>query len=94
MGRLHKSLKKIHPLYHIDEGAFDALHPMGTAAEGAYDSRKATEKELKDLEAGGSTAIPLPDEEEIARQERKRAAKRARASRAATIYSTEEGFGG
>jgi hypothetical protein len=95
MARIHKTLKKIHPLYYADKDTFDSLHPYGTQAEAAYDSAKQSEKDLKEMEANPSKdVIPLPNEEDIQRAERRKAARRAKAARDSTIYASGEGFGG
>lgn len=91
MGKLHSSLKKLNPLYHIDKDTYDSLHPMGTQAEAQYDARKASEKALKSIDT--EKVIPLPDDEEIQRNAR-RAASRKAGSSASTFMSSNYGFGG
>jgi hypothetical protein len=95
MGAIHKKAKKLNPLSHIlDKDTFDALHPMGTQAEAQYDAQKAAEKQLKEMEANPEKdVIPLPDEEDIERL-RRRKARRGSSTRANTVFSTDEGFGG
>ncbi len=91
MGKLHKTLKKLDPLYHIDKDLFDETHPLGTQAESAYDAKKASEKALKEAEE--APVIPLADEEELGRARRRRAARRS-GGRASTVLSDENRLGG
>ena len=92
MGGLHKKISKIHPVAMLDKDLFDELHPMGTAAELQYDQRKAMEEAAKEVEA--EETIPVPDEDAVKRDTRKRVALRRKAARASTVLSTSEGFGG
>lgn len=94
MGKLHKNLKKISPIYQLDKDTFDQMHPLGTQAEAAYDATKAAEKALKDAEdPTKNPVIPVADEEELARQRRRARASR-RGSSQSNIYTSDERLGG
>lgn len=86
MGKLHKSLKKISPIYQLDRDTFDQMHPLGTQMETAYDAQQAAEKALK--EAQDQPVIPAPDEEELARSRRRNNAKR-RGSTASNVPDSD-----
>lgn len=74
----------------MGDKTYDSLHFLGTAAEQQYDATKAAEKAVK--EAENEPVIPLPDEEEIARVNRRRS--RRNTGRASTIMTDYEGLGG
>ena len=80
MGKLYKMGKKglgnqvIRKV--IGEKTFDTLHPIGRTFEKSYDATKAAESAAS--AAANETAIPLPDEEELARIRRRRARRGAR----------------
>lgn len=96
MGRLHKNVKK----YSLGSRAaqsilgkdtYESLHPLGESAEAAYDSKKASEKALKD--AAEKPVIPVPDEEALERARRKRNARGG--GRASTVMTSGgAGYGG
>lgn len=92
MGKLHKTLKQLSPVYHLDHEVYDELHPMGTQAETAYDAKVASEKALK--EAENQPTIPLPDEEELARVRRRENARRRGSGRSSTVYGDSDSMGG
>ena len=91
MGKLHKSLKKLDPLYYADKKSWDQLHPLGTQAETAYDAAEASKKALK--EAKDEPVIPMADEDALERERRRRNARRT-GGRAATVLSDENRLGG
>jgi hypothetical protein len=99
MGSIHKKIRKYSPAALAEQAVlgketYETLHPMGTAAEAAYDAAKEAEKALEEAEKDPSKeVIPMPDEEEIARQRRRKNASR-RGSRALTDLTPDEGFGG
>lgn len=93
MGKLHKIAKKFDASYYLlDKDTFNSVHPLGTQAETAYDQAKAAEKAAKAAES--EPVIPLPDEDAINRDARRRAAKRTGTGRASTFMSSDYGFGG
>lgn len=76
MGKLVKKAKKYEPgavvqKALIGEENFDTLHPIASGMEQQYDAAKAAEAAA--FEAENKPAIPLPDEEELARIRRRRA---------------------
>lgn len=89
MGKVHRKISKIHPLAKIDKGLFDDLHPMGTSAEMQLEQLEAAEDALESIKE--EEAIPMPDEEAVERERRRRASSRRRVQ---TTYSTDQGFGG
>lgn len=99
MGSLHKKIKKYSPMANIERSVlgketFDQLHPLGTQAEVAYDTAKASKKALKDAQdPTKNPVIPLPDEEALERERRRRAAKRT-GGRASTVLTDEDRMGG
>lgn len=76
----------------IGKKNFDAIHPMGTAAEGQLDSLTDSKNALK--VATEEDPIPLPDDEEIQRNARRAAARKTGSGRASTFMSSDYGFGG
>lgn len=92
MGAIHKTLKKLNPLYYAAPKLYETLHPMGTQAEAQYDARKLSESALKTAET--ETAIPLPDDEAIQRNARRAASRRQGSGRESTFMSSNYGFGG
>ncbi len=90
MGKLYKMGKKglgnqvIRKV--IGEKNFDTLHPIGRSFEKSYDATKAAEGAAK--AAANEPAIPMADEEELARIRRRRAVGR-RGSREATTLSDD-----
>lgn len=94
MPKLHKKLKKLSPHYQLDRESYDAVHPMGTQAESAYDAKVASEKALKEAEDPEKNAvIPLADEDELDRVRRRRAARRS-GGRSSTIMTDDDRLGG
>jgi hypothetical protein len=99
MGQLMKTLKKT-PVGKLDRSlmkrvsgsdkTWDQLHPLEKGVEDQYDARKATEKAAAEVE--NAPVIPLPDEEELERVNRRRGAKRG-GGRASTVL-TDEALGG
>ncbi len=92
MGKLYKMGKKglgnqvIRKV--IGEKNFDTLHPIGRSFEKSYDATKAAEGAAK--AAANEPAIPMADEEELARIRRRRASRRG--SRESSVL-TEDTFG-
>lgn len=82
MGKLYKMGKKglgnqlIRKVF--GDKTFDKMHPIGRTVEKSYDATKAAERATK--AAANEKAIPLPDEEELARIRRRRALGGGRAS--------------
>lgn len=94
MAKLHRISKK----YSIGnrtgqavfgEKTFDQVHPLGTALVKQDDAAKAAEQAVQ--EAKDKPAIPLPDEEELARLRRRRA--RRSTGRESTVLADTFGPG-
>lgn len=100
MSGLHKKAKKILGKFGVSPGGwatqkilgdktYDSMHPIGNAMQQQHDAQKAAERQLS--EAQNAPAIPLPDEEELARIRRRRARG---GSRASTNLTDDDRFGG
>ena len=93
MGRLHKTVKKglagraIRGI--VGEKTFDQAHFLGSSLEKQYDATKAAERQAAAI--ANEPAIPLPDEEELARQRRR---TRRSGGRASTVLTDDERLGG
>lgn len=87
MGKLHKQLKKV-SLGHKLFG--DSVTPIGSSLEKQYDATKAAEQAAK--AAQNEKAIPLPDEDALARERRKKNARRT-GGRASTVLTDEDRLG-
>jgi len=74
----------------VGENTYDQLHPLGTSMVQQDDAAKAAEQAASD--AASKPAIPLPDEEELARIRRRRAARRT-GGRDSTILTGDDSFG-
>lgn len=90
MGKLHKTTKKYSIGRRvIGEKTFDDIHPIGASMEKQYDATKAAERQAAAI--ANESAIPLPDEEELARQRRRKGRGGGRAS---TVLTDDEKLGG
>ena len=94
MGRLHKTVKKYSPGARLERAiggdkAFDQVHFLGTGVEKQYDATKAAERQAAEI--ANQKAIPLPDEEELARIRRRKGRGGGRAS---TVLTDDERLGG
>lgn len=74
----------------VGEKTYDQLHPIGTSMVQQDDAAKAAEEAASD--AAAQPAIPLPDEEELARIRRRRAARRT-GGRDSTVLTGDDTFG-
>jgi hypothetical protein len=95
MGKLYRS----HSKYTISGNAlkaavgkktYDEIHPIGAGVEQQENAAKAAEQAAED--AASKPTIPLPDEEELARIRRRRAARRT-GGRDSTILAGDDTFG-
>lgn len=93
MARLHKNVKGglagkfVRGV--VGEKTFNQAHFIGSSMEKQYDATKATEAAAKAV--ANEPAIPLPDEEELARIRRR---KGRGGGRAATVLTDDERLGG
>ena len=74
----------------VGQNTYDQLHPIGSSLVQQDDAAKAAEAAAAD--AASKPAIPLPDEEELARIRRRRAARRT-GGRDSTILTGDDTFG-
>lgn len=74
----------------VGKKTYDEMHPIGAGIEKQEQAADAAEQAAAD--AAGKPAIPLPDEEELARIRRRRAARRT-GGRDSTILAGEDTFG-
>jgi hypothetical protein len=93
MGNIRKIWKKTDPSQLLIRKAvgdknYDQLSPYGASMEMQYDAAKAAQKQAEEIEQ--KDAIPLPDEEELARIRRRRARSGGRDS---TTLSGRETLG-
>jgi hypothetical protein len=94
MGGIHKKVKKYSLSQNLIKGAvgdktYDQAHFLGTSMEKQYDATKAAERQAAAI--ANEPAIPLPDEEELARQRRR---TRRSGGRASTVLTDDEKLGG
>lgn len=93
MAKLHKKAKKglagsvVRGI--VGDKTFDQAHFLGTSMEKQYDATKAAERQAAEI--ANAPAIPLPDEEELARVRRRRNRTGGRAS---TVLTDDERLGG
>lgn len=87
MGRLHKTIKKF-SLGHKLFG--DSVTPIGASFEKMRDATKAAEAQAR--EVANQKAIPLPDEEALERERRRRESGR-RGGRASTVLTGDDRLG-
>lgn len=73
----------------VGQDTYNQFHPIGTALVQQDNAAKAAEQAAQD--AADKPAIPLPDEEELARIRRRRA--RRPGSRDSTILTGDDVFG-
>jgi hypothetical protein len=94
MAELHKTLQKTAGGRLVKgvfgQKTFDELHPIGTSLVQQDNAAKAAEQAATD--AAAQPAIPLPDEEELARIRRRRAARRT-GGRDSTILAGDDTLG-
>jgi hypothetical protein len=93
MGKLRKVWKKTDPSQllirkTLGDKTYDDLSPMGASMEQQYDAAKAAEAAAEEEE--NKEAIPLPDEEELARIRRRKT--RRGTGRDSTVLS-QDSFG-
>jgi hypothetical protein len=92
MGKLYKNMQKT-PIDKVKkkllggQSNYDAVHFIGRSAEKSYDATKDAENAA--TAAANEPAIPMADEEELARIRRRRARRGARE----TNTLTDETFG-
>lgn len=83
---------KINPLAKAANDAheenFDAVHPLGTEMERTYDARKEAEAAAAAEEA--KPAIPMPDEERLARARRRASQRRRGYGRESTLLGSDQ----
>ncbi len=95
MAKLHRQVKKYSVGERVQQAAlgdetYNQLHPIGTSMVQQEDAAKAAEAAA--ATEASKPAIPLPDEEELARIRRRRAARRT-GGRDSTILAGDETFG-
>lgn len=59
----------------VGQKTYDEIHPVGTSIVRQEEAAKAAEQAVQDEKA--KPVIPLPDEEELARQRRRQALRRS-----------------
>lgn len=74
----------------VGEKTYDEFHPVGTSMVQQDDAAKAAEQAVADV--ASKPTIPLPDEDELARIRRRRAARRT-GGRDSTVLTGDDAFG-
>jgi hypothetical protein len=95
MGNVRKLWKKTDPSQLavrkvVGDKNYDTLSPFGAQMEAQYDATKAAEKAAD--EEASKPVVPLPDEEELARINRRKNSRRG-GGRASTVLSSEDRLG-
>jgi hypothetical protein len=97
MAKLHSNIKKYSAGERakqaiVGEKNYDSVHFLGTSAVKQRDATKAAEQAAQDAQAeADKPAIPLPDEEELARLRRRRGKGGGRAATVLTDDSEKLG---